>query len=334
MTLRVKKVVHLFSPTFKGTYMSLQYKTIRRVLGTFAEITPPLLIRIMDALGAEERALTKKGAKDNRKAWTGLIQSARHARNTTNTNRPRWSPNVIPIYEEYLTLIDTMIARMEKARDTIDPDTGHLHTPETFARTRIGKEDKGACLPHRWQTWCPPQVAANIVHRMDVARQGLHGRPHALFWPASDAKAFDAQAHRHRVTIKKLRHQFASRWEGSQDDEPLAPTPQGALWLAAARMAELRLNQLTSPKANTTLGPIWTRVIPANFYALLDAPMRRRLREMARNPDSVLLDASLRQYYDQLAHVTADPTQPPAMLPTDPELDLSTMEDTPDQDEA
>lgn len=298
--------------------MAYRFETVKRILAARPEIAPGTLISILKDFQAEADLASGAGSKRHRAYWQAMLAQVRYVRRTVLTNKARWPAEERPVYEDYVRVLDAIMARMDKARDTINPDTGLTFTPEEFALTRVGKESKGACLPTRWQTWCPTEVALDLIRRMDVVRQGKKGRGHALFWTASDAKQLEAQAQRHRTTISNIRTSYATRW--ASDTEPLSNHPYGALWLCAARMAERKLVRLLNPASSE--GPMWERVMPANFHALLTPEMRVRLRRSRVDPNDVDL-TGLHDFYDRLVQ-RAHPITPEDLTPPVEEDDEDT----------
>lgn len=264
-------------------------------------------------------------------AWRLLIRTVRKVRTNALSNEASWK-DMRPFYEEYIQLLDAVLARIDKARHTEDPKTGFTYTLPGWSAART-KPENGLC-DHRWQTWIPTRVARDFMSRVNIARQGRVGRRPSFFWSAADQKEFVAKAQKHRNTIRRIRQEMSTfgRVDGPNS---VSDSYYGALWLAAARMAELQLNRLENPESTHIAAPMWERVMPVNWWALLDAPMRTRLRQAKADPAGVDPEG-LHSFYERLSNANMEAIEQRVhaltdLTDNDTEEDTDTDTDTDDQ---
>lgn len=220
--------------------------------------------------------------------WTALLMSARHARTMVKTNRSKWAPDLVPLYEEYVDILSTIVSRIQQTLVTVDVD-GQPVSLETFTRVcaqrnltrqREGKPESAVCNG-QWQSWIAKtrreEFALKVEQHyaaMPVASKGGRFTP---FFTRELRAAIHIRTQRLNVTIQSIRRQMANCGTAP----PMANTPYAALYLAAARMAERRLAQLALVPATIDTA------VPVNWLHLLDAPMRARLQEAGRSPEDV-----------------------------------------------
>jgi hypothetical protein len=153
-------------------------------------------------------------------------------------------------------------------------------------RVLEGKAPNGTCATY-WPTWVPPRVRDDFNTRLaaQYARMGTRkGTRFTPFTTSTHRKYTKQVTDNTLATIKRIRSTHATDNKGTS-----GYTPYRALYLCAARMAEkelyTRLKGYELGTHNTIDHPL-----PVNWLALLDAPMRARLREAQENPHAVSLE--------------------------------------------
>ena len=215
-------------------------------------------------------------------------------RRSISQNMGKRSEDMRPIYEEYLCIMDAVKEKMCIASLTQSPEQAHAAALKANeVRVLEGKTPNGTNAAH-WPTWVPPRMRDAFTTKLSATytrtgqRQGTRFIP---FTTSTHRKYTKQVTDNTLVTIKRIRSTHATDTNGTS-----GYTPYRALHLAAARMAEkalyTRLKGYELGTHNTIDHPL-----PVNWLALLDAPMRARLREAQVNPNAVSLEG-LDHFYE------------------------------------
>lgn len=272
--------------------------TIQRVtivLRSFPEIQPHVIHAVTTALST-----TNKAVRTDSK-WKAMLAALATDRRSISQNMGKRSEDMRPIYEEYLCIMDAVKEKMCIASLTQTPEQAHAAALKANeARAIEGKTPNGTNAAH-WPTWVPPRIRDAFNTKLSATYARTHQRQGTRFTP------FMTAAHRQYTkqvmdntlaTIKRIRSTHATDTNGTS-----GYTPYRALYLCAARMAEkalyTRLKGYELGTHNTIDHPL-----PVNWLALLDAPMRERLREAQVNPNAVSLEG-LDHFYEPPRGVTS-----------------------------
>jgi hypothetical protein len=190
--------------------------------------------------------------------------------------------------------MDAVKEKMCIASLTQSPSEAHAAALKANeVRVLEGKAPNGTNSSH-WPTWVPPRIRDAFITKLSATYARTHQRQGTRFTPfmtATHRKYTKQVMDNTLATIKRIRSTHASVEGGTS-----GYTPYRALYLCAARMAEkalyTRLKGYELGTHNTIDHPL-----PVNWLALLDAPMRARLREAQVNPNAVSLEG-LDHFYE------------------------------------
>lgn len=236
--------------------------------------------------------------------WKDLLFEIARTRAGVATNKARWHTTLIPLYTEYIALLDRVSALVK--RESLKYETIN----ECIKATRQKNEERlnsGDTIlgerNHHWQSWVPPHVRADLALRVEAtyaerARQGettaLRGKRFKPFQPAYERTNFDRQMERIRKAIKNLRE--AARTDAGQLTKhragaqyATANTPYRALILTACRRADRTLS-LLEQRVDSGQLPVYDAVVPVNWLALLSRDLRTRLADARQAPLAVSTD--------------------------------------------
>jgi len=234
---------------------------------------------IDDVIGT---AAAKKGTEHA--GYGVLLADLAKVRDTMRTNMSNRKPELRPMYEEYVTILDKVRERIHIARL-------HGSLAEATAAAALVNEQRaaegrepGPDNSATWQSWVPPHIKTAFTNKaaQTYARIGMvKGNRFVPFIPATEVRAAKKHAARLGTTLRRIRetHEAAP-------GAGVAYTPYRALYLCAARMAERELARRVKAFELGTADPV-TSPLPVNWLALLDAPMRARLRAAQENPADV-----------------------------------------------
>lgn len=244
-----------------------------------------IMASMLDASMKSDRQIKADNALD----WQALLRSLRVVRSSHTSNKYRWTDNMRPLFEEYETLLNRIRARIEKAQ------LSGLSVEAYSVRVRTeGKAANGVCDKY-WFNWIPDTLKADFVRRLNIQYDAIGRTKGSRLRPFTSPELIrqrEEGTKRMRQTIDNIRR-ACSTMGCENGDRSTSDTPRGALYLAAARMAERDLNRRIKENEQ----------IPVNWLALLTPNMRQRLRDA--NIDATLVDTSdLHQFY--VVHPNAD----------------------------
>jgi len=238
--------------------------------------------------------------------WAALVASVQHVRTYQRSNRAKWAPYNRPIYEEYADMIEKAVIRIKKASMTVDangaPVTLNAFTAfiksKNAQRARDNMSLLGGC-DAQWQSWIAPTDRADLRGRMaqhykDSPALGSGNRV-VPFTTMGDRKYAKLQLERLYAALHTVRRIHA-KVGSSLDMNCTATTPYGALWLAAARMAERAVAKKHAGYAAGT-HHMYEDKLPVSWHHALEPQMRQRLRDAARSPRGVAL-AGIERFYE------------------------------------
>jgi len=236
--------------------------------------------------------------------WRALIRELQKDKRVMQTNLHNRNDTLQLVHKEYIDLLTKIRTRIERAaaKGVSIAEFTKATAQENERRAAAGLPLLGDHTGH-WQSWATPAERLDMQSKVTQAYAQLKNVKGSKFVPFVPTRTL-RQA---RQTEKNLRGTFA-RMRATLETAPksgMGATPYRALQLAAVRMAEISLGKLLKSYELGSANPADTPV-PVNWYALLDAPMRRRLKDAQTNPAGVTLDG-LDQFYDPApAHVQED----------------------------
>lgn len=260
-----------------------------RALLNRADIAPHIQREVINAFTA--RSKDEPGARES--VWRELLDRVRHVRRMVLTNKPKWAPAVVPLYQEYTDMLSVVITKLEQARIEVTPEGEPVTVTQfTAARALVNKRRAGegklplAVCGYKWQDWVPAHIrrAFELKVATYYDSKGIIG---ARFTPfiTRELKAENAmRIKRIDAAIKNLRRAMAN----CGTTPPLADNLLGAMYLSAARQAE---RGLVKYRGNTD---VLENPCPVNWLHLLEPRMRARLRDvMAADKDGRVCDIPL-----------------------------------------
>jgi hypothetical protein len=268
---------------------------ITETLRSFPEIPMPAIHAVVAALST-----TNKEVRTDSK-WKAALAALAADRRSIAQNMGKRTEDMIPLYTDYLAILDAVREKMRIAAMHGTPSEAHAAARKANeARALAGKEPNGTCTTY-WPTWVPPRVRDDFNTRLAAHYARAHARKGTRFTPFMTAthRKYTKQVMDNTLAIiKRIRSTHASVEGGTS-----GYTPYRALYLCAARMAEkalyIRIKGYELGTHNTIDHPL-----PVNWLALLDAPMRERLRQAQENPHAVTLDG-LDHFYEPPRGVTS-----------------------------
>lgn len=272
---------------------------VTTVLRSFPEIQPHVIHAVTAALST-----TNKAVRINSK-WKAMLSALATDRRSISQNMGKRSEDMRPLYEEYLCIMDAVKEKMCIASLTQSPSEAHAAALKANeSRVLEGKAPNGTNSSH-WPTWVPPRIRDAFNTKLSATYARTHQRQGTRFTPFMTAthRTYTKQVTDNTLaTIKRIRSTHASHGATT------GYTPYRALYLCAARMAEkelyIRLKGYELGTHNTIDHPL-----PVNWLALLDAPMRERLREAQENPNAVSPEG-LDHFYAPPRGITASQEMP------------------------
>ena len=260
--------------------------------------------------------------------FRAVLTAAKYAKRGFVANRAKWRTLDTAIYQEYVDVLSTAIALIERAQGTLDsngqPITLAAFTAFMAERSKKKAVGTVAVCDARWQSWIPAQTRADYIDRLQLHYAQTDSRKGRRFLPF-DPKPAMAQA---QTNMNRLRASIASvrRVVWTDDKQPMqfdsrANTPFKALWLTAARMAEVAINRMEGD-IKTGVIDVVENPVPINWLALLTPEMRARLRDAKQNPAGVSAEGLKSFYAPRLVSRGAPDTpddEAAILLDTDPE---------------
>ncbi len=234
-------------------------------------------------------------------SWAALLTALAYDRRAVVNNLSTRPPYLRPHYDAYIQIMDKVRESMEVARTKGSPeDAQRAADKANVERAERGLPPNGRNT-NQWPTWVPPRVRESLlanINRAYIEAGYTKGSRFMPFTPPAKRRELKERTDNTLATIKRIRSTHASVDGGTS-----GYTPYRALHLAAARMAEkalyTRLKGYELGTHNTIDHPL-----PVNWLALLDAPMRARLREAQVNPNAVTLDG-LDHFYEPPRGITS-----------------------------
>jgi hypothetical protein len=294
----------LFQPPRKDNTMS--YKSVASRL-TDAVLNHPELSEstkreLVNVIGST-RAQTK--AERMPASWAKLRNTVIRVREGITGNRPRWRPVIAPLFQEYVEILNAVIALIDTQRtayDSIEECSKHTVTrnaqraAEYPPRKSLGERNT------HWQSWVPPHVITGLTQRVEQAyataahKNQLRGKRFIPFQPINERVVFTAQVARVRKAIENIR--FRVRDDTAQHnprtkgvEHATGSTPYRALMLCACSQAARALSVIVK-RVDSGAVPIYhpDAVVPVDWRALLSPELRARLSCAALFPNDVSTD--------------------------------------------
>lgn len=251
--------------------------------------------------------------------WGAILTSLAQERRSVATNMHNRKPELRPMYVEYLSIMDKVKERIEIARTHGAPaDAAKAAVDANHLRELEGARP-GPTNGPKWQSWVPPHIRTAFTNKVVQTYASIGratGNKFIPFVPLAVRKDVERMRTLLTTTITRIRdsHEAAPGTNA-------AYTPYRALYLCAARMAEREMARRLKAYELGTTNPV-DNPLPVNWLALLDAPMRARLRAAQVNPAAVdseglqdfLTEASQHVVEDMQAfdieHAAAHPVEP------------------------
>lgn len=241
-------------------------------------------------------------------AFDNIIANIRAAKRSVTSNRTKWVPALVPLYEDYLAVLDRTINDVRDASALMlkDPDDPKgTRVPATLERitaiaakrnahARQAGQFPGPSCTANWVSWVDPNECHRIILAFDQAytlMQRGQGRRFIPFSTASLAKDTHRGIHRHRAFIEAQRTALADRPNGK------GSTHYRALHLCALRMAELWLDGYERALKTKHRHPA-TDPIPVHWMHLLTSDMRQRVRDADADPSQPIDPTGLGSFYE------------------------------------
>lgn len=226
--------------------------------------------------------------------WVDMLSTLRKDKRSIETNMHNRSEAMHAVYAEYLAIMSKVRERMQIAQAHGTPaDAERAAALVNEARALEGKRPLGT-NGKSWQSWVPPhireQLAAKVTQAYDNANY-KRGNRFIPFIPTAARKSAKTVASNLTAALGRIRRDHESAPNSGR-----GYTLYRALHLAAARMAERELHRRLKAMEAGVENPV-DNPLPVNWLALLDAPMRARLRDAQKNPAGVSLEG-LDQFHD------------------------------------
>lgn len=214
--------------------------------------------------------------------WKELLARVRHSRTMLMTNKTRWSPELAPLYQEYIDIMSIVVQKVQEAAAVLD-ETGKPISIEAFTKRRAdenkrreaqGKRPLAKCGT-RWQDWVPAHVRSELMLKVENA-YGVHGSLRgARFVPfitREIKKEHAIRVSRIESALKTILRQCANCGQVP----PMSDNKTAALYLAARAQALRALNKYKK-SADLLNDPC-----PVNWLHLLEPRMRERINTVRR----------------------------------------------------
>ena len=216
--------------------------------------------------------------------WGALLTTLAQERRSVATNMHNRNPKLRPIYVEYIAIMDKVKERIEIAKMKGTPADAQRAAAEANTLRELEGRPAGPTNGTKWQTWVPPHIRAAFTAQVELVYASIgrtKGNRFIPFIPLAVRKDVERMRTLLTTTIKRIRE--------SHENAPgtgVAYTPYRALYLCAARMAEIQLWQRLKAYESGAANPV-DNPLPVNWLALLDGTMRARLRAAQENPGLV-----------------------------------------------
>jgi hypothetical protein len=251
--------------------------------------------------------------RDTKKAqWTALHARILRVRKSMEANRHRWNPVLAPINEEYVSLLDR-VAALVKYRSEEFPDQSITQYGAVWAKKNKELNRQLSIYGERntkWQTWIPLDVRQAFRDKYETVRQkhDIKGSALVPFMPRHERLDTLAQIKRRRTDIDNTRR-CAATSESTAPTLAKANTPYRALYLAACRQADMKLDAIVRELNDYRSPMLAPPTIPVNWRALLTPELRERLRHADEAPRATHIEG-LTSFLDPVADADVADFQP------------------------
>lgn len=250
--------------------------------------------------------------------FDALRDDLRAVLRSTQSNRTKWPPELVHLYEQYLAVVRTALNTVDYMRTKMLPDPANPQGPRipaTLARTtermRVlnekhrakGEPLEPACNAN-WVSWVDPNKRDALIADFSMAyvRMGRgKGRRFIPFATTAVSKDMQRAITRHRRFIEDQRDVVSDRPNNT------GSTHYRALHLCALRMAEMWLDSYERDIKSHERHPA-THPVPVNWMHLLTKEMRERIRAADEDPASVSPMGLASFYNPKEAHRDEDQT--------------------------
>lgn len=291
-------------------------------------VQPHLHLPILnDVCGPKAVASAGKRGGAESLRWKALLAQLQYDRRTITSNRARWAPELVPLYEDYIALMDRTRERIEaKSMEYTMREVAQAAYRENQRRLRDKLPPIGS-HGAQWQTWVSPKKRTEFCDAVAAVYATIErgkGNRWVPFQPTSFRREMKARTERVRHAIASVvRLVSCPTYPGHH----VANTYYGALLLAATDMATKELNRRVAHHKTGLLNP-FDHPIPVQWVHLCDATMRARLKAAHLNPAAVTPDGIERFYMppDEIIRHDGGGHEPAVYEEIAPDLD------TPDED--
>lgn len=285
-------------------------KTLRKISVAMCKAGVPK--HMQDIVHASLLAETPEDRADV--AWAALLDELQTDRRSIMGNLSTRPAYLREHYLAYISIMDKVRERMLIAQSKGTPEDARRAAAIANAqREQEGKPVNGTDS-NTWVSWVPPRVREQLcaaVSQAYVAAGSVRGKRFVPFTSTAKRRELKQRTDNLTKTIKRVRSTHESFPNSGR-----AYTPYRALYLCAARMAEKELYRRLKAYELGTQNPI-DNPLPVNWLALLDAPMRQRLRQAQENPHAVSPEGLAHFYEAPRGADAAEDALPPELLDAD-----------------
>lgn len=225
--------------------------------------------------------------------WSVLKKDLKAERRSLQTNLNNRPGYILDAHKAYIEVVNRTLERIEQveAHGKTIAEVMREVAQTNQARVLQGQQPLGTC-GHHWMSWVPLHVQEDITRQFAKAYVSADHKKRK-FVPFKNTVVDREDTNRLaalRETIARIRRTYDTSKLGTGE------TPYRALWLRAARMAEIQLYQRLKERKEGVSSAVM-RPMPVNWQHLLDGPMRKRLKAAVADPGGVTLDG-LKDFYD------------------------------------
>lgn len=239
----------------------------------------------------------------NERSFQRILDDVRITRRNLISNRSKWPKELVELYEEYISVLDQVMADVRSCmvmmvKDPLDPEGPRIPaTPKRIAElaekrnaaARAKGEPLGPACNALWVSWVEPATITRLIEAFDTAYTTINrgrGNRFMPFHTTSLKNVTKGMIERHRTFIRDQREAILAADKGSDKVYDRSSTLYGALHLCALRMAEITLDQYERDVRAKRLS-MAANPIPVNWMHLLTPEMRKRVRDADTDPSSV-----------------------------------------------
>ena len=239
--------------------------------------------------------------------FDGLLYEVGEVRRVLLSNRSKWVPVLVPLYNEYVDMLRQVHADVTAASALMlkDPNSpGSARAPATLAQITAISERKNKALPAHeqgptrtgvWTSWVAPADKARLIEAFDTAYACMgrgRGNRFIPFSTQTNRANMKRGVARHRKFIDDMRRVTCNRPDGK------GSTHYRALHLCALRMAELWLDNYEKDIRLKHRHPA-TDPVPVNWTHMLTSDMRQRVAAADANPTDYIDPTGLGSFLDE-----------------------------------